>query len=125
MTLLIALTIAIVAGAGVYLMMRHDIVKLVAGTLLLSNAALLLVMAGTLHTRAAPIAPIEPGELVADPVLSALALTAVVITFGVTVLFLAIVLAVERSHDTIDMDALASAEVEAEPERDRESVEAE
>jgi len=124
-TLLIALTIAIVAGAGVYLMMRHDIVKLVAGTLLLSNAALLLVMAGTLHTRAAPIAPIEPGELVADPVLSALALTAVVITFGVTVLFLAIVLAVERSHDTIDMDALASAEVEAEPERDRESVEAE
>lgn len=125
MTLLIALTIAIVAGAGVYLMMRHDIVKLVAGSLLLSNAALLLVMAGTLHTRAAPIAPIEPGELVADPVLSALALTAVVITFGVTVLFLAIVLAVERSHDTIDMDALASAEVEAEPERDRESVEAE
>lgn len=125
MTLLIALTIAIVAGVGVYLMMRHDIVKLVAGSLLLSNAALLLVMAGTLHTRAAPIAPIEPGELVADPVLSALALTAVVITFGVTVLFLAIVLAVERSHDTIDMDALASAEVEAEPERDRESVEAE
>lgn len=115
MTFLIALTAAIVAGSGVYLMMRHDIVKLVAGSLLLSNAALLILMGGTFDSRAAPIAPMEPGVAVADPVLSALALTAVVITFGVTVLFLAIVLAVERSHDTIDMDALASAELEPEP----------
>lgn len=115
MNVVIALAAGVLTGAAVFLMLRHDIVKMIAGTLMLSNSAVLLLMAGTFDARAAPIHPLRPGAGAADPVLASLALTAVVITFGVTVLLLAIALAVERSHDTIDMDELTKAEVEDDP----------
>lgn len=111
MNLVIAFAVAALTGGGIFLMLRHDIVKLVAGTLMLSNAVVLFLVAATFETHVAPIEPMEPGPDVADPLVQALALTAVVITFAVTVLLLAIALAVERSHDTIDMDEIVSAEV--------------
>ncbi len=46
----------------------------------------------------------------ADPLVQALALTAVVINFAVTVLLLRVAISVERTHDAIDMDELGQAE---------------
>lgn len=112
MNVVTAFAVAALTGGGVFLMLRHDIVKLIAGTLMLSNAVVLFLVAATFEARLAPIEPMEPGPEVADPLVQALALTAVVITFAVTVLLLAIALAVERSHDTIDMDEIMSAEVD-------------
>lgn len=114
MNLLASLAIAVLVAAGVYAMLARDIVRLAAGALLLSNAALLFLIAASFGVRADPIAPMPPAEEVADPLVQALALTAIVINFGVSLLLLRTGVAVERSHDTVDVAELADAEIEAE-----------
>jgi multicomponent Na+:H+ antiporter subunit C len=85
------ISLAIVVGglyaAGLYMMMRRSIVKLIIGLILLGHAANLLIFtAGGLIRARAPLVP--EGELVpplpyADPIPQALILTAIVIGFGV------------------------------------------
>lgn len=113
---LTALVVAILFGAGVQLMLRRDVVKLAAGTLLVSNAAVLLLVSAGFGERELPMLPVVQVENVADPLVQAMALTAVVIGFGSTVVLLRIAVAVERTHDTIDLDRLAEEEQEFEGE---------
>ena len=47
-----------------------------------------------------------------DPVVQALVLTAVVISFGVSALLLAIVYRVYLSHRTVDLDALSDLDIQ-------------
>lgn len=109
---LTALVVAIMFGAGVQLMLRRDVVKLAAGTLLVSNAAVLLLVSAGFGERELPMLPVVQVENVADPLVQAMALTAVVIGFGSTVVLLRVAVAVERTHDTIDLDRLAEEEQE-------------
>jgi multicomponent Na+:H+ antiporter subunit C len=116
--LLVAIVVAVLFASGANLMVRRDVVKLAAGTLLMSNAALLLLVSFGAGATESPLLPVEDPENVADPLAQALALTAVVIGVGTTVLLLRVSMAVERSHDTIEMADLVEAE-ESEDEEDR------
>ena len=120
MTLLTSLVIGVMFGAGIYAMAHRDIIKLAGGTLLIGNAAVLFLMASTFHGRQAAILPLEKGA-VSDPLVQALALTAVVITFGTTVLLLRVALTVEETHETLSMDELTEAEVRDEAEEEAEA----
>ena len=94
-------------SAGIFLILRRTIVKLIIGLSLLTHGANLLIFtAGGLTRAAAPLVP-ENGHavtgIVADPVPQALILTAIVISFGVTAFMLVLV---ERTHHEVDTDDL-------------------
>lgn len=115
MTLLISIVFGVLIGTGVHLMVRRDALRLVGGTVIFTNAAVLFLMAAAFDGDAVPLLPLKRGADAADPLVQALALTAIVIGFGTTVLLLRVALAVERTHDTLDMEDLVRAEVEEDP----------
>ena len=94
-------------AAGIYLLMRRSIVKLILGLAILGNAANLLIFTAGRLTRAhPPLVPrgaTQPIGAYADPVPQALILTAIVIGFGV--LAFALVL-VHRAHQMVGSDDL-------------------
>jgi multicomponent Na+:H+ antiporter subunit C len=102
--------IGILFMAGSYLLMKHDLIRVVAGVVLISNAANLFIMAAALTRGRAPILPIANKYDVSDPVVQAMTLTAIVISFGVSALLLAIVYRVYLSHRTDDIDQLGDVE---------------
>lgn len=114
MTLLLSLAVATLVGAGSYLLLKHDLVRVVIGVLLLSNGANLFIMVSGLQKGAAPVYPLEANVPVADPLVQAMTLTAIVITFGVTALLLSLIYRVYIAHATVDTDTLAQAEEEEE-----------
>jgi multicomponent Na+:H+ antiporter subunit C len=110
MTLFLALAVAILVGSGSYLLLKHDLIRVVVGLLLISNGANLFIMVSALERGAAPIYPLPDDGQVSDPLVQAMTLTAIVITFGVTALLLSLIYRVYIAHDTIDTDTLAEAE---------------
>lgn len=119
MILLLSLAIAILFGSGIYLMLKHDLIRVVIGVVLTSNAANLFIMSARLSEGPAPIHPLSDGENVADPLVQGMTLTAIVIGFGVSALLLSLVYRVYTSHLSLDLDDLAMAE-----EREEEAMEA-
>ncbi|MDN5936033.1 MAG: sodium:proton antiporter [Nitrosospira sp.] len=111
MNVVVALAVGILFGAGVHLMVQRDMIKLAAGMQLISSAAALFLVAAGFGAGEAPILPIKNMKNLADPLAQALALTAIVISFGITVLLLRIILAIARTHDTIEMEDLVAAEM--------------
>jgi multicomponent Na+:H+ antiporter subunit C len=110
MTLFVSFAIAILFGSGAYLLLKHDLIRLVVGTLLISNSANLFIMTAGLSRGAAPIYPLPATGSVSDPLVQAMTLTAIVITFGVTALLLTLIYRVYTAHATLDTDVLAEAE---------------
>lgn len=99
MELVIAAAIGILAGSGVWLVLRPRTYQLVIGLALLSYAVNLFIFSvGRLRVNAAPVVDkakeIDPAAYT-DPVPQALVLTAIVIGFATTALFL-VVLIVSR-----------------------------
>lgn len=89
----LAIAVAVLAGVGTWLIVRGGAVRLILGFILLGHAAnLVIIAAGGTARRAAPFID---GDLVlteaADPLPQAFVLTAIVITFGVTVYLLSLV----------------------------------
>jgi multicomponent K+:H+ antiporter subunit C len=97
MEIVLALAIGVLAGAGVWLILRPRTFQVIIGLSLLSYAVNLFIVAmGRLRTGAAPILAVHmAGERtqVADPLPQALVLTAIVISFATTALFLVVLLA--------------------------------
>lgn len=87
MTILLALVAAILFGCGTWLLMQRRLTRIIIGIGLLGHGANILLITSGRHGRA-PI--IDGGGDYADPLPQALALTAVVITFGVTAFLLAL-----------------------------------
>lgn len=110
MTLIISLAVAVLIGTGAYLLLKHDLVRVVIGMLLISNGANLFIMSAGLSRGAAPIYPLPQDGSVADPLVQAMTLTAIVITFGVAALLLSLIYRVYLAHATLDTDSLAEAE---------------
>jgi multicomponent Na+:H+ antiporter subunit C len=110
MTLVFSLAIAILIGSGAYLLLKHDLIRVVVGVLLLSNGANLFIMSAGLTRGPAPIYPIADSGRVADPLVQAMTLTAIVITFGVTALLLSLIYRVYAAHATLDTGTLAEVE---------------
>lgn len=87
MTVLLALVAAVLFGCGTWLLMQRRLSRIIVGIGLLGHGAnLLLITSG--RTGRAPI--IDGGTGYSDPLPQALALTAIVITFGVTAFLLAL-----------------------------------
>lgn len=87
------MTLAISAGllmaGGVYLMMQRDMLRIALGFTLLGHAANLIIMAaGGTGWREQPIGEFDAETLgpVADPVPQAFVLTAIVISFAISIL---------------------------------------
>lgn len=110
MNALTAIAVAVIFGAGVHLMSRGDVVRVVAGTILISNAAVLLLVSAGFGDNEVPLLPVDDIANVADPLVQALALTAVVIGFATTVLLLRVVLAIERTHNSLLISDLVEAD---------------
>lgn len=87
MTLALALTVGLLYAAGLYLMLRRSMVKLLLGLALLGHASnLLIFVAAGLRRGSPPL--VHPGQkrlLVehTDPLPPALILTAIVISFAI------------------------------------------
>ena len=116
MTLLVAVVIAVLFGCGAMLMLRRDLIRVIAGIILLGNAANLFIMSAGLSRGAAPIYPIPADGRISDPLVQAMTLTAIVISFGVSALLLSLVYRVYVTYRSVDQDELARAEQRAEAE---------
>lgn len=114
MIVLFALVVAILFGTGAYLMLKRDLIRVVAGIILISNAVILFIIAAGLTRGRAPIYPLPEGEPISDPLVQAMALTAIVISFGITALLLSLVYRVYTTRETVDKDDLSLAEAEDE-----------
>jgi multicomponent Na+:H+ antiporter subunit C len=101
MNLLLALAVAVIFGVGTFLMLKHDLIRVVAGVLMISNAATLFIMSVGLSRGRAPIYPFLPGTALSDPLVQALTLTAIVIGFGLTALLLTIIYRTYTHYGTL------------------------
>lgn len=108
MEIVFALAVGILAGSGIYLLLRPRTFQVIMGLSLLAYSVNLFIFAmGRLRMGAAPI--IDPARgsdpaLYADPVPQALVLTAIVISFATTALFLVVLLASRGLNGTDHVD---------------------
>jgi multicomponent Na+:H+ antiporter subunit C len=89
----LAIAAGLLAAVGAWLVLRGGAIRLILGFILLGHAAnLVIISAGVTNRRSAPItgAGLDP-TTAADPLPQAFVLTAIVITFGVTVYLLSLV----------------------------------
>lgn len=96
MELLLAIGIGILASSGIWLLLRPRTYQVIIGLSLCSYAVNLFIFSmGRLRSGAPPILTARTGNLAdyADPVPQALVLTAIVIGFATTALFLVVLLA--------------------------------
>ena len=110
MILALSVVIAVVFGSGTFLIMQRDLLRLVVGIVLVSNSAVLFIIAAGLSRGEAPIYPLVGAET-SDPLVQAMALTALVIGSSVAALLLALVYRLYVLHDSVDMDDISYAEM--------------
>ena len=89
MTVLLAATAAALFAIGTYLVLQRKLSRIIIGIALLGHGANVLMVSSGNRGRA-PLIGNGPTEGLADPLPQALALTAIVISFGVTALLLAL-----------------------------------
>jgi multicomponent K+:H+ antiporter subunit C len=108
MELIYALAIGILAGSGVWLLLRPRTFQVIVGLSLLSYAVNLFIFGmGRLSVASAPVINAIKGvdaSQYTDPVPQALVLTAIVIGFATTALFLVVLLAARGLTGTDHVD---------------------
>ena len=115
-----AVVLAAVIGAlfalGTFLLLRRDLIRVVWGLAIISQAANVYLLAmGGLAEGTADSVPILAGHgdhvpQTADPLVQALVLTAIVIGFGMTAFALVLSYRVYEEHDTLDVSDLGDRE---------------
>lgn len=90
MNVAVALVTAVLFAVGSWLLMQRRLTRIIIGVGLLGHGANLLLVASGGRAGNAPIISGDVSGNYADPLPQALALTAIVITFGVTALLLAL-----------------------------------
>lgn len=90
MSVLIALVAAILAGCGTWLLLQRRLSRIIIGVGLIGHAANLLLLVSGGRRGGEPLIGLGPPDDFADPLPQAMALTAIVITFGVTTFLLAL-----------------------------------
>jgi multicomponent Na+:H+ antiporter subunit C len=118
MKLAFALGASVLFGTGAYLLLNRDLVRVVLGVVLISQAATLTLVASGLVRGAAPIFPLR-GEEASDPLSQAMALTAIVIGLAVTALLLVLVLRVAEAYRSAELDDVADEEAERDADAER------
>jgi multicomponent K+:H+ antiporter subunit C len=111
MSLLLALGVGVLAGTGIYLLLRARSFDTILGLTLLSYAVnLFIFLMGRAKLGAPPI--VDKSTLptlasYADPLPQALVLTAIVISFGMTALLLAVALRARAETGSDHVDGVA------------------
>ena len=134
MILAISLVVAVVFGAGAFLVLQRDLFRVVVGLTLISNSAFLFIIAAGLTQGTAgfvqgavPILPIPEGSMASDPLVQAMALTALVISLSTIALLLSLIYRLYVAHETVDLEDISEAEMRLAEvlEREEEPVEEE
>ncbi len=113
MQLIFAITVGVIVTCSVYLMLRRSMVRLIIGLSLLTYAVNLLIFStGDLRKRGVPIVDETATDQMADPLVQALILTAIVISFGVLAFTLALAYRASQAVGSDDLDALQSTDGE-------------
>ena len=108
MEIVVSIAIGVLGGSGIWLVLRPRTFQVLLGLTLLSYAVNLFIFAmGSLSIRAEPIIVAgRPADLLhyTDPMPQALVLTAIVIGFATTALFLVVLLALRglSGNDHVD-----------------------
>jgi multicomponent K+:H+ antiporter subunit C len=100
-----AIAVGVLAGSGIWLLLRPRTFQVIIGMTLLSYAVNLFIFAmGRLRLDSPPI--VDGAELsrLADPVPQSLVLTAIVIGFATTALFLVVIIASRGMTGTDHVD---------------------
>ena len=111
---LLAITIGIMYAAGLFLILRKSIVKMILGLVAITHASnLLLLWSGGVVAGAPPFITEELTKMT-DPLPQALILTAIVISFAILAFFLMLVAKVYQVQNSGDLDDLREEVTEAE-----------
>lgn len=103
----LALSIGLLAAAGVFLVLQRGMIRIILGFVLLTHAVnLLIIAAGGVARRDAPFSQGDT-SMAADPLPQAFVLTAIVIAFAITVV-LATFAVVGRGDDDTEADPTES-----------------
>lgn len=108
MEIVFSLAVGIMAGSGIYMLLRPRTFQVIMGLSLLGYAVNLFIFGmGRLRIGDAPVIDVLRGSdptLYTDPVPQALVLTAIVIGFATTALFLVVLLASRGLNGTDHVD---------------------
>ena len=114
-----ALMILLVGGmvfVGVYLLLRRNLIRVMFGVMILSNAVNLLIFTmGRFESTVPPVIPYgldAPAEVIANPLPQALILTAIVIGFGLIVFAMVLLMRMYDRLKTLEADEIETAEPE-------------
>lgn len=103
MNVVFAITIGILFGLGVYQLLRRDLIKSAMGFALLFTSVNLLLLAVGAFDGVVP-AYTDQTEQASDPLVQALILTAIVVSFGSYALLLGLVNVVSTRFNTVRTD---------------------
>jgi len=109
MEIILSILVGVLYTAGVYMLLRRSIVKLIIGIILLSNATnlLIFVSSGVLFGEPPFVnETVAEAENLSDPLPQALVLTAIVIGFGIVAFTLALKYKFFEVTGTDDLDEL-------------------
>ncbi|MFB6188795.1 MAG: sodium:proton antiporter [Halapricum sp.] len=100
----LAVVLGLLFALGTFLVLRRDVVRVVWGVTIISQAAnVYLVTMGGLGGAVPFVGHGAHGGTVTDPLVQALVLTAIVIGFGTTAFSLVLTYRVYQEHGTIDL----------------------
>jgi multicomponent Na+:H+ antiporter subunit C len=116
-----ALAAATIFGTGAFLLLHRDLVRVVLGVVLISQAAVLTLIASGLTRGVAPIYPLTEAS-VSDPLSQGMALTAIVIGLAVTALLLVLVLRVVLAFRSSELEDVAEEEADRDARLEREEA---
>ncbi len=115
MILLLAITAGVLFAAGIYMILRRSLVKILIGLLLLGYAVNLLLFNSAELLPARPPLVVAgstlPPFMYADPVPQALILTAIVISFGLTAFAVVLVRQVYLVSGKDDLNEMRSTDL--------------
>ena len=90
MNLTLVVVVGVLYAAGTYLLLQRTLTRIVIGLAIMAHGANLLLLLAGGRAGTAPLVGASAAADMADPLPQAMALTAIVITFGVTAFLLAL-----------------------------------
>jgi multicomponent Na+:H+ antiporter subunit C len=109
MSVVLAVAVGSLFAVGTFLLLRADLMRVVWGVAVVSQATFVYLIAmGGIEEGVYHLVPVLTGHggevpVVADPVVQALVLTAIVISFGTTALALVLAYRAYQENETIDV----------------------
>lgn len=112
MTLVLAILVGVLYTAGIYMILRRNLVKVIIGLIFLGHAANLLIFTIGRLTKGVPAFISKNAETananIAEPLPQALILTAIVIGFGVQAFAIVLFKSIYMQTKSDDIDSLKS-----------------